>query len=113
MDSKGQLIAPSTTQSLRALLPKGYVVFTEEGAKKALKTSVDLSICQYREVQKDSIISHQNDEIDAQKSATHSAKNAYTEQVKATSKVKRKLFIRTTELIITLVGLGTKLIGIW
>lgn len=56
-------------QQVKALIPKGYILFTTSGAKEALKAKIDAISYKNQSIQKDSVIVNQAVSIDNYKSA--------------------------------------------
>lgn len=54
---------------MKALIPKGYILFTTSGAKEALKAKIDAISYKNQSIQKDSIIVNQAVSIDNYKTA--------------------------------------------
>ncbi len=109
----GQSTRPSTTDSLRKLLPKGFVVLTEDGAKEALKAKVDANIYRLQLgikdsviIEKDVIISAKNEEI-----RQRIFINADTE--KALKKANRQLVFKTIEVWTLRAALLLKIVRVW
>lgn len=56
-------------QQVKALIPKGYILFTTLGAKEALKAKIDAISYKNQAIQKDSVIVNQAVSIDNYKTA--------------------------------------------
>ncbi len=111
--SKGQSTQRSITDSLRLLLPKGYFVLTEQGAKEALKAKIDASIYQRQLALKDSILALKDTIITYQKAEITEWGKVDLLQQKALKKAQTKVVLKTIEVWAYRVALTLKIVGIW
>lgn len=103
----------TTTDSLRKLLPKGYYIFTEVGAKEALKAKIDAAILKLQLDTKDSILAQKETIIIAQKHEIQERILLDANQAKALRKAKTLHLLVGIEVWTYRVAIVLKLMGVW
>ncbi len=91
-------IGCSTTDSLRPIAPKGYVLFTYDGARKALQSKVDADECNKILSKQDSVVMFQKSVIRLKDREIGSLKSEVAIRKDDMKKLKWRLFVRTFEL---------------
>ena len=104
-----------TLAILKKLIPKGFVILTENGAKEALKAKVDASAFEFQLRETQRIVAKKDTIISLQKLTISETQAASNDDRLATKILKRKVFWNTVEiwtLRIVVIYLGGKQIKI-
>jgi len=109
----GQLIQRSTSDSLRKLIPKGYVILTEDGAREALKAKVDATIYKLQLGIKDSVLVEKDIIILAKNEELRQHEFISIEREKALKKANRQLVFKTIEVWTLRAALVLKILSVW
>lgn len=110
---KAQSTQRTTTDSLRQLLPKGYYVLTEQGAKDALKAKMEAEFLKKQLVIQDSVIALKDTIISYQKVEIAERVNVDILQQQALKKSKTKAVLKTVEVWAYRVAIVLKIVGLW
>jgi ribulose bisphosphate carboxylase small subunit len=100
-----------SVNQVKKIIPKGYIILTESGAREALKAKVDASSYLLQLQKSKEIIAQQDTIIHIKDLAISEYKAASKDEQKAAKILKRKLFFATLEkwsLRILVVYLGSK-----
>jgi len=110
---KAQSTQRTTTDSLRQLLPKGYYVMTEQGAKDALKAKMEADFLKKQLVIRDSVIALKDTIISYQKVEIAERVNVDILQQQALKKSKTKAVLKTIEVWAYRAVIVLKIVGLW
>jgi hypothetical protein len=110
---KAQSTQRTTTDSLRQLLPKGYYVMTEQGAKDALKAKMEADFLKKQLVIRDSVIALKDTIINYQKVEIAERVNVDILQQQALKKSKTKAVLKTIEVWAYRAVIVLKIVGLW
>ncbi len=110
---KAQSTQRTTTDSLRQLLPKGYYVLTEQGAKDALKAKMEADFLKKQLVIRDSVIALKDTIISYQKVEIAERVNVDILQQQALKKSKTKAVLKTIEVWAYRAVIVLKIVGLW
>lgn len=110
---KAQSTQRTTTDSLRQLLPKGYYVLTEQGAKDALKAKMEADFLKKQLVIRDSVIALKDTIINYQKVEIAERVNVDILQQQALKKSKTKAVLKTIEVWAYRAVIVLKIVGLW
>ena len=110
---KAQSTQRTTTDSLRQLLPKGYYVLTEQGAKDALKAKMEADFLKKQLVIRDSVIALKDTIINYQKVEIAERVNVDILQQQALKKSKNNAVLKTMEVWAYRAVIVLKIIGLW
>lgn len=110
---KAQSTQRTTTDSLRQLLPKGYYVLTEQGAKDALKAKMEADFLKKQLVIRDSVIALKDTIISYQKVEIAERVNVDILQQKALKRSKTKTVLKTIEVWAYRAVIVLKIVGLW
>lgn len=110
---KAQSTQRSTTDSLRQLLPKGYYVLTEQGAKDALKAKMEADFLKKQLVIRDSVIALKDTIISYQKVEIAERVNVDILQQQALKRSKTKAVLKTIEVWAYRAAIILKIVGLW
>ncbi|MDI9863014.1 hypothetical protein [Flectobacillus longus] len=110
---KAQSTQRTTTDSLRQLLPKGYYVLTEQGAKDALKAKMEADFLKKQLIIRDSVIALKDTIISYQKVEIAERVNVDILQQQALKKSKTKTVLKTIEVWAYRAVIVLKIVGLW
>lgn len=110
---KAQSTQRTTTDSLRQLLPKGYYVLTEQGAKDALKAKMEADFLKKQLIIRDSVIALKDTIISYQKLEIAERVNVDILQQKALKRSKTKTVLKTIEVWAYRAVIVLKIVGLW
>ncbi|NBB26775.1 hypothetical protein [Cellulophaga sp. BC115SP] len=110
---KAQSTQRTTTDSLRQLLPKGYYVLTEQGAKDALKAKMEADFLKKQVLIRDSVIALKDTIISYQKVEIAERVNVDILQQQALNKSKTKAVLKTIEIWAYRAVIVLKIVGLW
>ncbi len=110
---KAQSTQRTTTDSLRQLLPKGYYVLTEQGAKDALKAKMEADFLKKQVLIRDSVIALKDTIINYQKVEIAERVNVDILQQQALKKSKTKAVLKTIEVWAYRAVIVLKIVGLW
>ncbi|MGX7687157.1 hypothetical protein ACWA1C_08345 [Flectobacillus roseus] len=110
---KAQSTQRTTTDSLRQLLPKGYYVLTEQGAKDALKAKMEADFFKKQLVNRDSVIALKDTIINYQKVEIAERVNVDILQQQALKKSKTNAVLKTMEVWAYRAVIVLKIVGLW
>ena len=110
---KAQSTQRTTTDSLRQLLPKGYYVLTEQGAKDALKAKMEADFLKKQVLIRDSVIALKDTIISYQKVEIAERVNVDILQQQALKKSKTKAVLKTIEVWAYRAVIVLKIVGLW